>query len=257
MSSLAAVITTTLDIINSRVFPQNTPSYCDWNDPPLVSSVPSLEIAFPSNGQAICNRFTLLLVTGSHIKYLVSTLRFMVNSKYIREVFIIWRGDMADVASPFFLQQGNLPIRILPPFYNSKEQSIVHLPETSSSSFLFVSEDAILPSNVSEVDFAYEVYAIRVLELLPDEMNSLIVSQMLSCAEVVLPELAVQLSGRPPMVVSAQSLHGLPFSADSPKPAPAFNHSLSHPREQCLKLLAIKHLLPLRQKNLPFTVCPL
>ncbi|KAL5111570.1 Exostosin-2 [Taenia crassiceps] len=110
MSSLTAIVTTTLDIINSRVFPHNTPSYYDWNDPPLPSPTPSLEVSFPSNGQAICNRFTLLLVTGSHIKYLVSTLRFMANSKYIREAFIIWRSDMADVASPFFVQQGNLHV---------------------------------------------------------------------------------------------------------------------------------------------------
>ncbi|VDK36406.1 unnamed protein product [Taenia asiatica] len=286
MSSLTAVVTTTLDIINSRVFPHNTPSYYDWNDPPLSSLVPNLEISFPSNGQAICNGFTLLLVTGSHIKYLLSTLRFMADSKYIREAFIIWRGDMADVASPFFVQQGSLHIRILPPFYNSKEQAIVHLPETVSSSFLFVGEDTILPRNISEIDFAYEVwcqhpsrvitiapsinaanntspaavsnltlfhkvFAVRVLELLPDEMNSLIVSEMLNCAELVLPELAVQLSGRPPMVVAAQPLN----SHSAP---PALDLGLSfHPREQCLKLLAINHFLPLRQENSSFIVCPL
>ncbi|KAL5962023.1 Exostosin-2 [Taenia solium] len=286
MSSLTAVVTTTLDIINSRVFPHNTPSYYDWNDPPLSSLVPNLEISFPSNGQAICNGFTLLFVTGTHIKYLLSTLRFMANSKYIREAFIIWRGDMADVASPFFVQQGSLHIRILPPFYNSKEQAIVHLPETVSSSFLFVGEDTILPRNVSEIDFAYEVwcqhpnrvitiappitaanntspaavsnltlfhkvFAVRVLELLPDEMNSLIVSEVLSCAELVLPELAVQLSGRPPMVVAAQPLN----SHSAP---PALDLGLSfHPREQCLKLLAINHFLPLRQENSSFIVCPL
>lgn len=49
-------------------------------------------------------------------------------------------------------------IRILPPFYNSKEQAIVNLPETVSSSFLFVGEDTILPRNISEIDFAYEVF---------------------------------------------------------------------------------------------------
>ncbi|CDS40351.1 exostosin 2 [Echinococcus multilocularis] len=293
MSSLTAIVTTTLDIINSRVFPHNAPSYYDWNDPRLSLPVPNLEIAFPSNGQAICNRFTLILVTGSHIKYLVSTLRFMAGSKYIREAFIIWRGDMADVASPFFLQQSKLHIRILPPFYNSKEQAIVHLPETVSSSFLFIGEDAILPRNISEIDFAYEVwcqhpsrvitivpfnntanktspaadsifaffhkvFAIRVLELLPDEINSLIDSEMLSCAEVVLPELVVQLSGQPPMAVSARSLNSLSSPADSPKRAPVFNLGLSlHPREQCLKLLTINHLLPLRQENPSFIVYPL
>ncbi|EUB64933.1 Exostosin-2 [Echinococcus granulosus] len=246
MSSLTAIVTTTLDIINSRVFPHNAPSYYDWNDPRLSLPAPNLEIAFPSNGQAICNRFTLLLVTGSHIKYLVSTLRFMAGSKYIREAFIIWRGDMADVASrEYFPSLG-------------QEQAIVHLPETVSSSFLFIGEDAILPRNISEIDFAYEVFAIRVLELLPDEMNSLIVSEMLSCAEVVLPELAVQLSGQPPMAVSAHSLNSLSSPADSPKRAPVFNLGLSlHPREQCLKLLTINHLLPLRQENPSFIVYPL
>ncbi|KAL5112320.1 hypothetical protein TcWFU_006446 [Taenia crassiceps] len=108
---------------------------------------------------------------------------------------------------------------------------------------------------VSNLALFHKVFAIRVLELLPDEMNSLIVSEMLSCAELVLPELAVQLSGRPPMVVSAKSINS---SAAPPKPALALNIDLSsHPREQCLKLLAINQFLPLRQENSSFTVCPL
>lgn len=46
MSSLTAIVTATLDIINSRVFPEVSPSYYDWNDPhsPSVSGPFSIHV---------------------------------------------------------------------------------------------------------------------------------------------------------------------------------------------------------------------
>ena len=59
--------------------------------------------------------------------------------------------------SVFFLEQNNVNVRVLQPFYNTKDHTIVPLPETFSSSILYVSDDAVLPDNISEIDFAYEV----------------------------------------------------------------------------------------------------
>ena len=104
----------------------------------------------------------------------------MAASRYIRDAFVVWKGDMEDVTSckffsmqlmcsisiihsevvlalAFFLEQTNLNVKVIPPFYNAKDHTISSLPETFSSSFLFISEDAILPINISEIDFAYEV----------------------------------------------------------------------------------------------------
>uniref|UniRef100_A0A5K3FMR0 Exostosin domain-containing protein n=2 Tax=Mesocestoides corti TaxID=53468 RepID=A0A5K3FMR0_MESCO len=105
MSSLGAIAKTTLDIINSRVFPHYAKSYNEWNDPSSsLQEVPS-EVSFPSNGDAICNGYALIVATKSHIKYLVPLLSRISQSRYMQEAYIIWLGEPDSLASCRFFSQ--------------------------------------------------------------------------------------------------------------------------------------------------------
>ncbi|VDO00476.1 unnamed protein product [Rodentolepis nana] len=271
MSSLTAIVTTTLDIINSRVFPESSPSYYDWNDPRNQPNSANLDISFPPLGQGICNQFTVLLTTSHHLMYTVSIVNFLSTSRYVREVFIVYTGDSTDFSSTFITGQTELQVKIVSPFYNTLEQTINPLPETQSGAFLYVSDDVLLPTDISDIDFAYEtwcqhpnrvvtltpstksliskaaffhkVYAVRILELLPSTLNCLVSGDKPSCIETMLPELATHISGR--------SI--LPVSASWPSNITQASNEVSAHRESCIKLLASNHLLPIasEQRSIP------
>nr|CDS30448.1 exostosin 2 [Hymenolepis microstoma] len=262
MSSITAIVTTTLDIINSRVFPESSPLYYDWNDPHNQPNSAILDISFPSLGQGICNQFTVLLITSHHLMYTVSIMNFLSTSRYVRGVFIIYTGDSTDFSSTFITSQTELPVKIVSPFYNTLEQTINPLPETQSAAFLYVGDDVILPSDISYIDFAYEawcqypnrvvtltpftkslkskaaffhkVYAVRVLELLPTTLNSLVSGEKPSCIETMLPELVTHISGR----------SDLPVSVSWPSNTTQASSEVSAHRKRCIKLLADNHLVP-------------
>lgn len=99
------------------------------------------------------------------------------------------------------------------------------------------------------------MFAVRIQELLPNEFNSLIVSDALSCPEVLLPELAVHLSGRRAMLASARSYKNLSFERLLMSNRDRKSFGL---RERCLKVLDKNKLLPQNYgKHLSFTVFPL
>uniref|UniRef100_A0A5K3FQI6 Exostosin domain-containing protein n=1 Tax=Mesocestoides corti TaxID=53468 RepID=A0A5K3FQI6_MESCO len=283
MSSLGAIAKTTLDIINSRVFPHYAKSYNEWNDPSSsLQEVPS-EVSFPSNGDAICNGYALIVATKSHIKYLVPLLSRISQSRYMQEAYIIWLGEPDSLASSVFLLLSNVTVHVLPPLYNSKEQSVLRLPETKFSSFLFLTEHALIPADVTAVDFAYEawcqhpnrvvtipsiqptkshseeasfdlaffhkVFVVRLLELLPDKLSGLI-SSTGSCAEVVLPDMVVRLSGRPPIHVSPEKHNQTPAGVP-PDLLESFsvNSSMARLRQECLRLPGVRRLLPNHHKE--------
>ncbi|KAM3182704.1 hypothetical protein ACTXT7_011791 [Hymenolepis weldensis] len=270
MSSLTAIVTATLDIINSRVFPEASPSYYDWNDPHSPSISANLDIGFLPLGKGICNQFTVLLTTSHHPMYTVSIVNFLSASRYVREVFVVYSGESAHFSSTFIIGQMKLPVKIVSPSYNTLEQTTIPLPETHSGAFLYVGEDTILPSNISDVDFAYEawcqhpnrvvtlspstktlkstaaffhklegsrdlswiVYAVRVLELLPTSLNGLVSGEKPSCIETMLPELVAHISGRPV----------LPVSASWPSNITQASVEVSAHRKRCIQLLADYHL---------------
>ncbi|VUZ57782.1 unnamed protein product, partial [Hymenolepis diminuta] len=262
MSSLTAIVTATLDIINSRVFPGASPSYYDWNDPHSPSNSANLDIGFLPLGKGICNQFTILLTTSHHPMYTVPIVNFLSASRYVREVFVVYTGESAHFSSTFTIGQMKLPVKIVSPFYNTLEQTTTPLPETHSGAFLYVGEDIILPSNISDVDFAYEVwcqhpnrvvtlspstktlkstaaifhkvYAVRVLELLPTSLNGLVSGEKPSCIETMLPDLVTHISGRPV----------LPVSASWPSNTTQASVEVSAHRKRCIQLLADYHLFP-------------
>ncbi|VDD83716.1 unnamed protein product [Mesocestoides corti] len=322
----SAIAKTTLDIINSRVFPHYAKSYNEWNDPSSsLQEVPS-EVSFPSNGDAICNGYALIVATKSHIKYLVPLLSRISQSRYMQEAYIIWLGEPDSLASSVFLLLSNVTVHVLPPLYNSKEQSVLRLPETKFSSFLFLTEHALIPADVTAVDFAYEVillifhqffrdsclksiawcqhpnrvvtipsiqptkshseeasfdlaffhkkvislasnvcvilnftklmclrflkvFVVRLLELLPDKLSGLI-SSTGSCAEVVLPDMVVRLSGRPPIHVSPEKHNQTPAGVP-PDLLESFsvNSSMARLRQECLRLPGVRRLLPNHHKE--------
>lgn len=140
-----------------------------------------MDIAFPPLGQGICDQFTLLLTTSQHLMYTSPLINSLAGSKYIRDVFILYMGNSAELPSRAFSShlirkyalgnmsahyvlflafggdQHKLPVKIVAPFFNPKEQTVVPLPETPSAAFLYVGEDSVLPKNISDIDFAYEV----------------------------------------------------------------------------------------------------
>uniref|UniRef100_A0A0V0GAA6 Exostosin-2 n=1 Tax=Triatoma dimidiata TaxID=72491 RepID=A0A0V0GAA6_TRIDM len=154
-SSMEAITQTTLDILNDRVYPQNSMVYEDWNNPPYLTLSKSplfLELTAPR-----WQGFTAVILTYDRVDSLFGLIQKLVKVPSLSTVLVIWNNQRKSPPHASLWPKVSKPLKVIQTKANKLSNRFYPYEEIETEAILTIDDDIVMLT-ADELEFGYEVW---------------------------------------------------------------------------------------------------
>ncbi|KAJ1532048.1 hypothetical protein ONE63_000679 [Megalurothrips usitatus] len=154
-SSMKTITNTALDILNQRVFPQNSKSYEDWNVPPnpLAAHSPLfLQLTAPR-----WQGFTAVILTYDRVESLFTLIKQLVKVPSLTKILVVWNNQRKSPPHASMWPKINKPLKVIQTKANKLSNRFYPYPEIETEAILTIDDDIVMLTP-DELEFGYEVW---------------------------------------------------------------------------------------------------
>uniref|UniRef100_A0A146KMH8 Exostosin-2 n=4 Tax=Lygus hesperus TaxID=30085 RepID=A0A146KMH8_LYGHE len=154
-SSMKAITSTTLDILNDRVYPQNAMLYEDWNNPPHLTPSSSplfLELTAPR-----WQGFTAVVLTYDRVDSLFSLIEKLVKVPSLSKVLVVWNNQRKSPPPSAMWPKVTKPLKVIQTKANKLSNRFYPYEDIETEAILTIDDDIVMLTS-DELEFGYEVW---------------------------------------------------------------------------------------------------
>ncbi|KAL1131710.1 hypothetical protein AAG570_011323 [Ranatra chinensis] len=154
-SSMESITLTTLEILNSRVYPQHALIYEEWNDPPPLSLPKSplfLELTAPR-----WQGFTAVVLTYDRVDSLFSLIQKLVKVPSLNKVLVIWNNQRKSPPPASLWPKVPKPLKVIQTKENKLSNRFYPYDDIETEAILTIDDDIVMLT-ADELEFGYEVW---------------------------------------------------------------------------------------------------
>lgn len=154
-SGMEVITNTALDILNQRVFPQNSKSYEDWNVPPnpLAARSPLfLQLTAPK-----WQGFTAVVLTYDRVESLFTLINKLSKVPSLSKILVVWNNQRKSPPHAAMWPKINKSLKVIQTKANKLSNRFYPYPEIETEAILTIDDDIVMLTS-DELEFGYEVW---------------------------------------------------------------------------------------------------
>ncbi|KAK7476210.1 hypothetical protein BaRGS_00032564 [Batillaria attramentaria] len=154
-SSMTAITMTTLQVLNSRIFPYAAKTYNEWNEPPdvpLVQNPLFLPLA-PSKAQG----FTAVVLTYDRLDSLFTVIRQLAAVPSLAKVLVVWNNQNKQPPPLSSWPYIGKTVKVVQTKKNKLSNRFFPYDEIETECILALDDDIVMLT-ADELEFGYEVW---------------------------------------------------------------------------------------------------
>lgn len=154
-SSMAKVATTTLEVVNDRLFPHVAKSYEDWNDLP-PGLVPPAPFAYPFVAPR-SRGFTAVVLTYDRVNSLFKVVQQLTEVPSLVKVVVVWNNQRKSPPPVSAWPKLTKPLKVIRTKANKLSNRFYPYKDIETEAVLAIDDD-ILMLTADELEFGFEVW---------------------------------------------------------------------------------------------------
>lgn len=154
-STTTAIATTTLNILNDRIFPHTARSYEDWNDPPAKRG-PRTPLFLPTIAPK-SQGFTAVILTYDRLESLFQVMQNVVKAPSLAKVLVVWNNQNKPPPQASIWPKIDKPLKVVQKRENKLSNRFFPYDEIETEAILAIDDDIVMLT-ADELEFGFEVW---------------------------------------------------------------------------------------------------
>lgn len=150
--SIRQLVTTSLDILNDRVFPHLAKTYLQWNIPQRTLNPLFLPLIAPKS-----QGFTAVILTYDRIDSLFTLIQKLSAVPSLQKILVIWNNQKKSPPHPTMFPKISKPLKVIQTKANKLSYRFYPYDEIETEAILTIDDDIVMLT-ADELDFGYEVW---------------------------------------------------------------------------------------------------
>lgn len=154
-SSMAKIATTTLDVVNDRLFPHVAKSYEDWNGLP-PGLVPPAPFAYPFMAPR-SRGFTAVVLTYDRVNSLFKVVQQLTEVPSLVKVVVVWNNQRKSPPPASAWPKLTKPLKVIRTKANKLSNRFYPYKDIETEAVLAIDDDILMLTS-DELEFGFEVW---------------------------------------------------------------------------------------------------
>lgn len=156
-SSIKSIVSSTLSVINERLFPQSVISRFEWNRPKIASHLKPLSLINPKLSSRPYQGFTAVILTYDRVESLFQVMHRVVQAQSCVKVLVIWNNQEKEPPQPSEWPKISVPLKIIKTKQNKLSNRFYPYKDIETEAILAIDDDIIMLTP-DELEFGFQVW---------------------------------------------------------------------------------------------------